>query len=199
MSQRPHLLVALLAVAVGGCCRPDAAAEVPVALRPQEASLWCWAASGQMVMEALHHGQSQCAQVNRRLGRSDCACNQCSAGPTSLDCDQNGWPEFGRYGFTSRHTRDAPLSWDTLKEQVSDEPSCRNKPFAFTWRWPGGGGHMMVANGYRVVDGERYVSVLDPWAPCHGDESLFTYDYYVALPGDHTHWDDYYDVRYVGR
>jgi hypothetical protein len=185
--------------AAGGCCHPGASAEVPVSLRPQEASQWCWAASGQMVMETLHHGQNQCTQVNHQLNRSDCGCSQCSvAAPaaTSVACDQSGWPEFEDYGFRSHHTRDEALSWDQLRKQVSDEPSCDNKPFAFTWRWPGGGGHMMVVNGYRVIDGERYVSVIDPWAPCHGDESLFTYDYYVALSGHHTHWDDYYDISY---
>jgi hypothetical protein len=193
-----EVLVVGALLAAGACCKPGAAAQRPVSLRPQEASQWCWAASGQMVMETLHHGTNQCTQVNRALGRTDCACNACGAGPASMECDQNGWPEFSAYGFTSRHTRDEALSWDKVKKQVSDEPSCENKPFAFTWRWPGGGGHMMVANGYSVVDGERYVSVVDPWMPCQGDESLITYDYFVAAPGDHTHWDDYYDVTYGG-
>ena len=30
----------------------------------------------------------------------------------------------------------------------------------------------MVANGYDEVDGERYVSIVDPWAPCAGDELM---------------------------
>ena len=52
----------------------------------------------------------------------------------------------------------------------------------------------MVANGYAVINGDRYVSILDPWAPCQGDLRLITYDFYNESAGDHTHWNDYYDV-----
>ena len=30
-------------------------------------------------------------------------------------------------------------------------------------------------------------------------EKFVTYDYYVAVAGHHTHWDDYYNIRYTGR
>lgn len=56
----------------------------------------------------------------------------------------------------------------------------------------------MVAKGYLTVAGTNYVDILDPWAPCVGDERLITYDFYNADPTDHTHWDDYYDVTYTG-
>ena len=188
----------LALLALSGCCRPGLSSQVPVALRAQEAQNWCWAASGQMVMETLHHGTNQCSQVNARLGVSDCACNGCNGGSVSAECDATGWPQFDRYGFTARHTTNEALTWDQLRSQVSNGPSCKNRPFAFTWRWEGGGWYRRVSKGVDWVDGERFVSVVDPWAPCAGDELIVSYDYYVAEPGDHSHWDDYYDVEYVG-
>ncbi len=57
---------------------------------------------------------------------------------------------------------------------------------------------MMVAKGYLTLAGVNYVDILNPWAPCQGDEEIITYDRYNADPADHTHWDDYYDVTYTG-
>ncbi len=53
----------------------------------------------------------------------------------------------------------------------------------------------MLAIGYRTVDNVNYVEINDPWAPNIGDHRFITYDFYVQSTGDHTHWDDYYDIR----
>ena len=102
------------------------------------------------------------------------------------------------YGFSFDKTTNAALSWDDLKEQVSDEKNCCKTPFCFSWKWNGGGGHMMVVKGYVTVAGTNYVVILDPWAPCYGDEKIITYDAYVENPGIYTHWDDYYNITYTG-
>ena len=65
---------------------------------------------------------------------------------------------------------------------------------AFTWAWTGGGGHMMVANGFASIGGTNYVSILDPLAPCQGDARIITYAAYVS-GGGYTHWDDFYSIR----
>ena len=57
---------------------------------------------------------------------------------------------------------------------------------------------MMVAKGYLTLSGVNYVVILDPWSPCEGDEEIITYAWYDSAPGHHTHWDDFYDIRYVG-
>ena len=57
---------------------------------------------------------------------------------------------------------------------------------------------MMVAKGYVSLAGVNYVVILDPWAPCVGDERIITYDFYDAAPGHHTHWRTYYNVTYTG-
>jgi hypothetical protein len=167
-------------------CNPPASDSQPVALRSQETSMWCWAASGEMVMEFLSASTNvtQCVEANNRFGRTDC-CNN----PVPGACVVGGWPDFGRHGFTFNKTSNAPLLWDTTREQIH----CKKKPFAFTWRWTGGGGHMMVAVGYSTIGGINYVTINDPLPQNVGDQRVITYDAYVSGSG-YTHWDDYYDV-----
>jgi Papain-like cysteine protease AvrRpt2 len=188
----------LLLLVTGCVCNRPPISSLPVTLHAQETSMWCWAASGQMVMHYLGHNVSQCVEANNRFNRSDCPCTQCTNPVSNPPCVEGGWPEFGKYGFTFLTTSNAPLTWDQLRREVANARYCGKRPFAFSWHWPGGGGHMMVVNGYVTVEGTNYVAILDPWAPCQGDTRIITYDFYNTSPGDHTHWDDYYNVRYTG-
>lgn len=176
---------------LAGCCTPEQIATKTVTLRPQETGMWCWAASGEMTMESLGTSIDQCDEANKRFGRSDC-CNN----PVPDDCVNGGWPEYDKYGFTASHTSDAPLSWDQVKDQIY----CKQKPFAFSWHWSGGGGHMMVIAGYVTLNGTNYVYKDNPWPPpdpAHGipggEAAIVPYSEYVSGPG-YTHWDDYYDI-----
>lgn len=199
MSKRILMAVLLLAaLSLSACCKPALVGSLPVQLHPQETGMWCWAASGQMIMDYLGRDVSQCTQANLRFNRSDCPCTQCTSPVSNPPCVWGGWPEFDKYGFTFKRTTNAALTWEQLREQISNQPNCKRRPFAFTWHWPGGGGHMMVAKGYLTMEGANYVVMLDPWAPCRGDERIITYDYYVESPGHHTHWDDFYDITYTG-
>lgn len=179
-----RILLSVVVLATVSCCKPGLIGSQPVALRPQETNMWCWAASGQMSMEFLGHNVNQCTQANNRFGRADC-CNS----PTPNACVQGGWPEFGKYGFSFNTTSNSPLSWAQLKDQIY----CKKKPIAYSWHWNGGGGHMMVLIGYVTVDGVDYVTINDPWAPNVGDQRILTYDAYVSGAG-YTHWNDYYDI-----
>jgi len=188
MIKRIVLLVFGVLLVTACTCNPAVIGSQAVTLRPQETSMWCWAASGQMVMEFLGHNINQCDQANNRFGRTDC-CNT----PTPTGCVVGGWPEFSRYGFTFNKTSDAPLTWDQVRKQIY----CARKPFAYSWHWSGGGGHMMVVIGYVTLDTVNYVTINDPWAPNVGDQRIITYDAYVSGTG-YTHWDDFYDVTYTG-
>lgn len=183
----------LLAVFLTGCTctSPPASRLLGVTLRPQETSMWCWAASGQMAMEFLGHNVNQCTQANNRFGRNDC-CNN----PKPAACVLGGWPEFSRYDFDSIHTTDAALSWETIRSEIG----CYGRPFAFSWHWDGGGGHMMEGVGYQTQAGVNFVEVHDPWPPnvgTSGNASILTYTAYDDGAG-YSHWDDYYRIRYVG-
>ena len=177
------------APAAPAVCSPPATSHLAVTLRPQQTNMWCWAASAQMVMEFLGVNVQQCTEANNEFGRSDC-CNS----PTPSSCVNGGWPEFDKYGFNFVRTSNLALTWDQLRRELSDAAGCGRRPFAFSWHWPGGGGHMMVAIGYQTVSSVNYVEVNNPWAPNVGDHSFYTYDFYVASPGDHTHWDDFYQI-----
>jgi hypothetical protein len=158
--------------------------QVPVIRRGQLTNMWCWAACGEMIMGVLGVNVTQCDEANRRFRRSDCCLS-----PAPGECVQGGWPQFDEYGFSFAKTSYSPLTW----EQVVDQISARRTPFAFTWAWDGGGGHMMVLYGYTVVHGVRYVLVHDPWPPNEGASRAITYDAYVQGLG-YYHWDDYYNV-----
>jgi hypothetical protein len=201
-------LVAITVALLAACCTPGLVSDLPVVLRPQETSMWCWAASGQMVMEYLGTNVAQCTQANNEFGRTDCPCDQCGSSPVSetlvdangnvinTPCVQGGWPEPDKYGFSFLRTSSAALSWDDLRRELA--PECNKRPFAFSWAWldrngnPDGSGHMMVAKGYTTLEGFNYVSILNPWSPCSGDLKVIPYDVYVEQPGDHIHWDDFY-------
>lgn len=179
---------------IAGCCNPPAnIGSQPVPLNGQQTSMWCWAASGQMTMNFLHPASAvqQCDEANKRFGHTDC-CNS----PTPNACVNGGWPEYGKYNFSSATTADAPLSWDAIKSQIY----CAKKPIAFSWHWNSGGGHMMVVTGYATVGGVQYVAVNNPWPPTGGVQEIYTYDKYVGGAGqDHTHWNDYYNITYTGQ
>lgn len=167
----------------------DQDVQLPVGRRNQETNMWCWAASGQMVMEYLGVSAPQCDQANKEFGLSSC----CQS-PVPGECVQGGWPEFNKYGFNFQRTSSYALSWDQIVDQISS----KRAPFTFTWAWDGGGGHMMSIYGYAVISGIRYVHMHDPWPPNVGATNLITYDAYVAGPG-YSHWDDFYDVsKYYG-
>ena len=200
--RRKVLLVFLVAIFLIGCrgteptsqspgsaCLPPATKILEVELRPQEVDQWCWAASGQMVMEFKNRNVSQCLQANNRLSMTNCCLN-----PIPSDCNLPGWPEFEKYEFDYKRTTDEALSWDMLKEQIG----CKNNPVAFSWGWEGRGGHMMVAVGYKTVNGVNFVYMHDPWETNVGQFPIpITYEEYVQ-GSTHSHWHDFYDFVHQG-
>ena len=162
---------------------------LPVPLCPQQTPMWCWAASGEMVMTYLRHPVQQCLEANYRFGRNDC-CND----PTPDACVTGGWPQFDHWGFSFQ--TDSALTFDQLRQEIN-----LYRPVAFSWGWihggiiPGGG-HMMVARGYNTS--AQLVYINDPWPPRTGDVSWITYATYVSQPNHHVHWTDYFGVRWTG-
>lgn len=190
-------------------CVPGSSSFLSVPMHGQRTNQWCWAASGQMIMDYLGSDVAQCTQANDRFARTDC-CNDGGGTCGTIwndivyiinhsPCINPGWPDFGNYGFDATILNGA-LSWTDLRKQLSDAPHCRRTPVGFSWGWSGGGGHMMVARGYATMDlpffGQwDFVQIRDPWPPCSGDSKFITYDEYVERTGDHEHWSDYYNIR----
>jgi hypothetical protein len=178
------------AVALAAWCNPPAEWYLPVTLRGQETPSWCWAASGEMIMEYMGAHIEQCDEANKQFTdqsgnpRTDC-CNK----PVPWQCIDGGWPEFGKYGFTSSRISDEALKWKKVKSQIY----CEKKPFAFSWKFNGGGGHMMVAIGYAMYEGTSWVYVNNPEPWGVGNTEWITYESYVS-GSYYSHWDDFYDV-----
>ncbi len=104
-----------------------------------------------------------------------------------LDLLQHGGPELRRR--LAEH-EDCALSWEMLRSLIDHE-----LPVVFGWRYPERGGHFMVAAGYVVTpQDERWVVVLDPLPPGHGDWYMVPYDYWVAGPSGR-HWRDWWVPR----
>lgn len=179
------LCFALALLSAGCACTPEPLASQAVSLRGQETPVWCWAASGEMCMDFLGTDVSQCDEANKRFSRTDC-CHS----PRPAACVNTGWPEFDKYGFTFDRTSNTPLTWDQLKEQIY----CKHKPFAFSWHWSGGGGHMMVVKGYAEVGGTNWVYYENPLPVGAGAHEFKTYPDWVSGTG-YTHWDDFYNIN----
>ena len=149
---------------------------------------WCWAAAGQMVMEYHQVLVSECQQASDQFRLNCC--------PNNDLCNQGGWPDFSKYGFTFNKTKDKALGWDVVRDQIY----CKRLPFTFAWHDGGSGGHIFVAIGYQTKDGGNYVEMHDsqPYREptgIGGDHAIIPYLVYSSgLPGT-SHWDDYYEIK----
>lgn len=173
--------------------------HLDVPLHGQMTDLWCWATSAEMILRYMNNHVTQCSQATQEYGidaKVDCCAPQALTSDLgSQHCVQGGWPPFEQWGFSSKNTADAceprdhcALSFDQLKGEIDAD-----RPVAFSWRYSGGGGHMMVAIGYVELGEEQWVLINNPWPPGNGDTALITYDYYVS--GPYQHWRDYYEIQ----
>jgi len=151
----------------------------------QMTELWCWAASGQMIMSYLGTNVAQCVQADAFFRVSVC----CSSNIPAI-CINGGWPQFEKYGFQYDRTHNQALTFSQIQDQINQK-----KPVAFSWHWIDDqgnyeGGHMMVLYGWEIVDGVPYVIVHDPNSEYEGE---MAYEAYTS-GSNHTHWDDFYDI-----
>lgn len=153
-----------------------------VVLKPQQTRMWCWAASGQMVMEFIGNKTvPQCEHASYYFNNLPCC-------DSLVKCVNGGWPQLKHYGFTFNRTRNQAISWEELTDQIDN-----GKPICFSWHWNDGGGHMMVVIGYEIQDQDRIVWINNPWEVNKGDTYQITYEAFVKGNG-HTHWDDFYNI-----
>jgi hypothetical protein len=153
----------------------------------QEAEQWCWAASGQSVMEflapELKSQACQCRQAELRVtGLKCCAvANSCAPlHPLDPHCTGPGWPDFRGYGFEFQTTCDPlletewdrcagePLTWQKLTDEIrSGRPVLFSERPTGQWREVG---HSMIAFGYTTTMEEgrekRWILVFDPKRVC---------------------------------
>jgi len=169
--------------------------EVP--LFGQETRMWCWAASGEMIMHYYGEEVPQYVQVDNRFKRGDC-------GLKIKPKDCSGWPELQRYEFKLPKQKKGALSWLELQEQIQ-----ANQPVGFSWEWKkcegskSSGSHYMVARGYIIINDTRLVVINDP-LPAYSDKykggtvSIMTYEDYVQFCPRYIHSYVHYDITKPG-
>lgn len=166
-----------------------------VPLFAQQTPNWCWAASGEMIMDYLGREVPQCLQVGNILAESSGSgsCDCCQK-PRPGNCiDQRGWPDYDQYEFYFSG-KPGGLSWEELIDQIDS-----NKPVGFSWKWEDSGSHYMVARGYIILNDIRMVVMNDPipWSECKckgGSVKIISYRDYVEFPYRYTHWYDDYNI-----
>jgi hypothetical protein len=190
--------------------------------QPVGARNWCWAASGQMLLELLGEQPTeacQCRQVEEILDVKGCCSERGSCLPAAQvppRCDEPRWPAFverpGRFPFDYRTTCDdlprrheddgcraRPLGWYAITAEI-----CKGRPLIAALRPPGSGiGHLVVVKGFSTHPRPR-VLVVDsaglcpPDRDCEGelDEGFWlSYEEYAAGWAGLAHWVDFYGIR----
>ena len=186
------------------------------------ANNWCWAATGQMIMELLGEPPNeacQCQQAEEVLGVKGCCVTPSSCLPVDdlpARCDRPRWPAFvekpDHYSFAYTTTCDGlkdrqddpacerkPLDWMRLTTEL-----CAGRPVIAALRSRGSTrGHTVVVKGFSSRP-ERRVLVVDPvrlcpsGRDCEGelDEGFWlSYEEYLAGWGGLQHWVDFYGIR----
>ena len=160
---------------------------LPVKLDGQQTDLWCWAAVTEMVGEYYYQPVEQCKEANSQFGRSDC----CSGSKSNKStCRKPAWHRMGSKGLTFRQTSmGRPLTWEQIKTEINNL-----RPFAFSVYYKSGGGHIMLAAGYKEVQGQKFVYVLDPWPQGRGKAHWVTFEAFKAT-SKYKHGMDVYGVQ----
>jgi hypothetical protein len=210
-----------VAASAGAACQ-ERILSLPFAPQPGSAVNWCWAATGQMIMELLGEPPRracQCRQAERVLGVKGCCVTPGSCIPPNdlpLRCDEPRWPAFverpEQYGYSYATTCDAfprrqddeacdlrPLAFAALAAEI-----CAGRPVIASFRARGSArGHAVVVKGVTTRPGPR-VLVVDPLRlcsegrDCEGelDEAFWmSYDEYAAGWDGRVHWVDFYRIK----
>jgi CVNH domain len=152
-----------------------------VALHDQEQSYWCWAGSGQTILQYFGFPVRQCDEVLVEKNLPNCCGYPVFSMPYLTDqsmncqgCNCGGGAPLSNYGLISTTNTTSPLSWSDLQAQFANQ----NEPIVFAWNWCGGGAHVPTAFGYTTAGGNQ-VWVMDPEA---SEPYLVTYDEWAANP-----------------
>jgi hypothetical protein len=220
------VLIAMAVLAAGSAHGQEACQERVLTLRfspsAGRANNWCWAATGQMIMELLGEQPRkacQCQQAEQVLGVKGCCVTPSSCLPADdlpARCDRPRWPAFvekpERFGFDYATTCDGlkdrqddeacdakPLGWRELTAEV-----CAGRPVIASLHARGSTrGHTVVVKGFSTRPNRR-VLVVDPMRLCPSgrdcegelDEGFWlTYEEYAAGWGGIVHWVDFYGIR----
>jgi hypothetical protein len=149
----------------------------------QEQTFWCWAATDAMIEASFNMQVRQCEAANHWCSQQQiAACQNVDCCQTPEKCNVPGWPPLENLEYTRLP---GPLSRAVIVQQIG----CRKRPIAFSWHEVGGGGHIMVAVGFRTKKTGDFLIVNEP--ANGGDRVIMPYATYDK--GTFMHWDDFAD------
>ncbi len=157
-----------------GAPPPSPRAQLPCTFEQQQGCNWCWSASRSWFRRRLgtkqinatwSDGLSPSTVLSWRHvppGMTNCS------GQLNLRC-KTGWPPFQEARLQllpDEVTRPSALNGSCTKSASPRDRSC----LPGAWHDSNGarsgvGHHMVVAGGYKTVDGDRFVEVYDPLCP----------------------------------
>jgi hypothetical protein len=162
----------------------------------QQESMWCWAASSEMV--ALFVGGvslDQCQLANINTGNSQCCVDTLMA-MESQYCNQGGWwyDPLNNNGFTYATTSSGTaLPFSTLQY----ETNTAHRPVLYSYQWSSGGAHAMVLVGAFTAalggKSHQWVTVNNPEPVGQGSRYDQLYSDWVSGPG-YSHIVDSYQI-----
>ncbi len=169
-------------------------ATLPVPLLPQLTNVWCWAASGDMVMTYCGHPHAQCEQASYQFAPGQPS-NYCCQSPLPSICHSGGQVEILHYGFTaSQLGNNSALTGPQIVTQIST----LHMPWIANPHSPGWG-HVIVGVGYVSFDGVvLWVAINDPWPPNTGATYIETLAFYQCGGWEgncHTEGYDFYNIK----
>ena len=135
---------------------PHARLDVRPARQLKE--MWCWAACARMVLRFFGSPLQQCEIAGLQLERRCCdplVSPECNQGCSVEEIDQ----AFGFAGLAGQRVN-GPLPFEDVVRQINGTPP---RPLVAGVAWAGGGGHIVVISGCRVVDNIRFLRVNDPF------------------------------------
>lgn len=168
------------------------AGVLPVPLRFQEQTNWCWAATSQGILNYFGNNPTQCQIVNWALSRSDCCRTPLPAGcnvANSLYATPSNGSIQGilqNFGLIASTGQASVLNATTTITEMN-----AGHPFVMRWGWTAGGGHFLTTKGFIGSNNNGLMHINDPW----NGERVMVYD---AVVSDPTHqWT--HTLRITGR
>lgn len=154
--------------------RPNAQTlNLPVPVFGQEQLPWCWAATDQMIRWHFERTYiQQCTIASNQNGKPCCSnLNGCiTFGNTAI-------PNLGIYNYA--YLPSVALPYSTMKSEIN-----AGRPWIYAYKYNGGGGHLMVGDGYATDNASlQYVLVIDPLPVGVGSFRWVTYNEYKGGAG----------------